>query len=320
MSYDPSFQILHYLFFFLSLFLCRLSNIDFLEFKTVMNAAKSSWNSNSKWKELLDKANAQAGTAVEIKLFRLNGSGQGVTTYGKTCVAASSTRIGQSANGNDFVLFGKSCFRQGTSYYFSLHEVKDHLLLEGMELARSQTFQCIDSLALIRAQVAAQVARDRAAAKAALRSAQVLAKRRRQIEKDAHDLFTLQRQESEQDLLDRIRARENRSNKRSVPTRQAAVVIDEVFDMIDANGNGKISMSDMKAHINISVPEISTSDVGKMFREADKDKNAQLSKREFREVMVSAKRCCSIPAWNALYASYENRIAPSRSVNKRRRR
>ena len=101
-----------------------------------------------------------------------------------------------------------------------------------------------------------QLARDRAAA----RSAKARAQRRLEIEAEQKRRYALQRQDSEQDLRDRINARLNRGSStkrgRSVPvSRNAAVVIDDVFDQIDANGNGKISVSEMKQHIKELISE-----------------------------------------------------------------
>jgi Ca2+-binding EF-hand superfamily protein len=273
------------------------AQIDFREFKRVMTAAKSGYSTHPKWRELLAALDDGAGTSTEVKLYRVDGHGDSLV--------AITHAVGTSGS------FRRELFNEGYEYFITLNEADTR---NNMELARTNVFECIDSDAYIKAQVAARLARDRAAA----RSVKARADRRKFHLAEQNKRFKLARKAEKNDLIDRIEQRKQSGKKRTKVSRNAAVVIDHVFDDIDTNGNGQISINELKKYINARGAPVTTSDIGQMFRAADLNSDAQLNKVEFRRVMKQAKSCSSTPQWNQLYQSHENRIAPTRSAKRRR--
>jgi Ca2+-binding EF-hand superfamily protein len=304
------------------------SQIDFLEFRSVMSAASTGHTAHPKWRELLQKVKAENGTSTEIRLYREEGS------WGKRLIAITHSNAAGTGG-----RFRKSLFSPGFRYCITLNETDTP---NNMELARTQIFHCIDSNAALKATLERERIKRRAALKAKFehdmrvkKIALEKAKRereRRDRERALEDALREYRAEEIAQLRRERKAREKREKeerelkdrvirrmalKRVVP-RNAAVVIDDVFDKIDKNRNGKISLSELKKYINELGAPLTTADVQKMFREADLDHNAQINKSEFRQVMTNAKNCSSTAEWNDLYNLHVDKIAPPRSKRPRR--
>jgi Ca2+-binding EF-hand superfamily protein len=300
------------------------SQIDFLEFKRVMTAASTGHTAHPKWRELLENVKAENGTSTEIRLYREDGS------WGKRLIAITHSKAAGTGG-----RFRKSLFSPGFRYCITLNETDTP---NNMELARTQVFHCTDSNAALKARLERERIKRLAALKAktehdmrvkkiALAKAKRERERRdreRAIEKalrimEAEERRRIikareERDKKERELKDRVKRR--MALKRVVP-RNAAVVIDDVFDKIDKNRNGKISLSELKKYINELGAPLTTADVQKMFREADLDHNAQINKSEFRQVMKNAKNCSSTSEWNALYKLHVDKIAAPRSKKRR---
>ena len=56
-----------------------------------------------------------------------------------------------------------------------------------------------------------------------------------------------------------------------------------MFDAVDLNGDGHISMEEFKTHFKELVPVLSEADIEKAFKLIDVDKNGETSREEFLE-------------------------------------
>ena len=278
--------------------------ITFSEFRRVMAKAQAKTRTTAetgfiKWKQLLISIQDEVRPSFELRLCEVTSPHRTVST--KPVLGNGSTLVQTNISVG---------FTAGRQYYISLYQIETNL-----EVARSNRIQCQDHASVVAERVQAQMQRD-------ISKQQKVAAQRRRFEQVQRLEERRQREERQARLIAaRSVARQEVATLEHARNRNAVVLLQQLFEDIDTNRNGRISFLELKKFVDTHAVGhhdvvVDRQQLIAMFREADVDYSLEITFDEFQRIMFKAKNANAGKRWREMYEGFEQNIR-SRRVRRR---